>query len=325
VLGVWLALTVSRKAALRFAIGLAPAVAGIAWLNGVLYESPFISGYGTTGDLYSLAFFGTNVRQFAAWMADVETPIVASAALYFAAPRAFPTPQIPRARLLLGGSLAVVILSYVFYEPFDVWWYLRFLLPMWPVLMLLTAVVLDALVHRWGGRFSPVAIGALVVLLAYHGVHLAAERGVFDLGRGERRYIDVGRFVASHTEPDAVMLSLQHSGSLRLYGGRLTLRYAVLDPLWLDRTVGHLQSIGRHPYFVLDGDEVEAFRRRFGAANRSGALDWPPLATLGAVVSIYDPIARAQEPPLAIASTRGARGWWICDPPQSWPPLLRMK
>jgi hypothetical protein len=308
-----------------FALGVAPAVLGIAWLNGVLYGSPFVSGYGTTGSLYSWRFLGTNVRQFAAWIADVETPIVALAALYFAAPRVFPPPQIPRARLLLGGTLGVVILSYIFYRPYDVWWYLRFLLPMWPVLMLMTAAVLDALVRRWTGRFAPVAIGALVVVLAYHGVHVAAERSVFDLGRGERRYIDLGRFVASHTEPDAVILALQHSGSVRLYGGRLTLRYAVLDPLWLDRVVSYLQSIGRHPYFVLDGGEVEAFRQRFGADNRSGALDWPPLATLGAVVSIYDPIERKPDSPLAIGSTRGAHGWWRCDPPQSWPPVLRMK
>ena len=330
VLGVWLAMTGGARATrdalpIRFAIGLMPGVIGIAWLNGVLYESPLVSGYGTTGDLYSLRFFGTNLRQFATWMADVETPIVAIAALYFVAPSFVPEPQIPRARLLLAGSLAVVMLSYVFYRPFDAWWYLRFLLPMWPVLMLLTAVVLEALAGRWAGRFSSVAIGALVVLLAYHGVHAAVARSVFDLGRGERRYVDVGRFLASHTEPDAVMLSLQHSGSVRLYAGRLTLRYAALDPLWLDRAVSYLQSIGRHPYFVLDGAEVDAFRRRFGAANRSGLLDWPPLATLGGVVSIYDPIGRRMESPLAIAGTRGARGGWACDRPQSWPPVLLMK
>jgi hypothetical protein len=118
---------------------------------------------------------------------------------------------------------------------------------------------------------------------------------------------------------------MQHSGSLRLYAGRQTLRYDVLDPLWLDRVVDHLQSIGRHPYFVLDGEEVTAFRQRFGAVNRTGALDWPPLATLGTNVSVYDPIERGREAPLAIASTRGRRAWWPCDPPQSWPPVLRMR
>ena len=50
---------------------------------------------------------------------------------------------------------------------------------------------------------------------------------------------------------------MQHSGSLRLYADRLTLRYDALDPLWLDRVVAYLQSIGRRPYYVLDGAEVD--------------------------------------------------------------------
>jgi hypothetical protein len=88
--------------------------------------------------------------------------------------------------------------------------------------------------------------------------------------------------------------------------------------------VAHLQSIGRRPYFVLDGGEVEAFRRRFGAANRSGTLDWPPMAMLGSTIAVYDPIDRRPgASPLAIASTRGAH--LLCDAPQSWPPVLRMK
>jgi hypothetical protein len=86
----------------------------------------------------------------------------------------------------------------------------------------------------------------------------------------------------------------------------------------------YLQSIGRRPYYVLDGGEVEAFRRRFGAANHAGALDWPPLATLRGTIAVYDPIDRRSDAlPLAIASTRGSHA--LCDAPQIWPPVLRMK
>src|SRR6185295_7507765 len=237
----------------RFAIGIAPAIAGIAWLNARLYESPLTSGYGTTADYYSLAFLSTNARQFATWMAEVETPVVALAVLYFVAPRLFPPARIRFARLLLGGSLALVIASYLFYRPFDAWWYLRFLLPMWPAMMLLTTAALDALARRWLRPIYPIAIAAAAAFLAWHGVHTAARRSAFDLGRGERRYIDVARFAASHTDADAVILGVQHTGSLRIYANRLTLRYDLLEPAWLDRAVDYLQSIGRRPYFVLDG------------------------------------------------------------------------
>src|SRR5207247_7536666 len=117
----------SYGAATRFAIALVPSIAGIGWLNGQLYESPLTSGYGTTADYYSLGYLSTNVRQFATWMTDVETPVVALAGVYFVAPRLFPPAKIPLARLLLGGSVAGVILSYLFYRPYDAWWYLRFL------------------------------------------------------------------------------------------------------------------------------------------------------------------------------------------------------
>ena len=314
-----------RSHVVRFLFGVAPAVLGIGWLNAQLYESAVTFGYGTARDFYSFAYFFTNVRQFAAWTMEVETPVVLLAALSLAAPRLFPPARIRFARLLLGGSMAAVVLSYLFYRPFGAWWFLRFLLPMWPVLMLLTAASLDGMARRWLKPAHPVVIAAAAALLAWHGLRTAADRSAFDLGRGERRYIDVARFIADHTEPDAVVLSLQHSGSLRLYAGRLTLRYDLLDPRWLDRTAEHLRSTGRRPYFVLDGAEVEAFTRRFGGRNRLGALDWPPMAMLGSTVAIYDPIDQKRDtPPLVIARTRNRRGSWLCDPPQVCPAVGRL-
>ena len=168
--------------------------------------------------------------------------------------------------------------------------------------------------HRGRGRCNRVAWRQDGRRSLTRSISAAASAGI----------VDVARFVAAHTDPAAVILSVQHSGSLRLYADRLTLRYDALDPLWLDRVVAYLESIGRRPYYVLDGGEVDAFRQRFGAANRAGALDWPPVATLGGSIAVYDPIGRGGDAsPLAIASTRAAHAF--CDPPQSWPPVLRMK
>jgi hypothetical protein len=308
----------------RASLGAAVSVAGIALLNAHVYESALTSGYGTPSDLYALAYAPANARQFATWIAEVETPVVVLGALFFVAPGLFPSSPVRLLRVLLAGWIATVLGSYLFYQPFDVWWYLRFLLPMWPAMMLLTAAAIEAISRRWLRPVYPFAIAGMAGFLAWHGLKTAVDRSVFDLGRSERRYVDVARFVAGHTDPDAVILSVQHSGSLRLYADRLTLRYDALDPLWLDRTVDYLQSIGRRPYYVLDGGEVESFRRRFGGANAAGTLDWPPIATLGGTIAVYDAVDRRPGPsPLAIAATRGSRG--LCDAPQNWPPVLRMK
>jgi len=322
--------------AVRFVIGAVPAAAGIAALDARLYESPLTTGYGTPGDLF-VGDVATNLSNYGRWIADVETPIVALAIVYVAAPRLFPPPRVRLARLLIGGTIAATLASYVFYRPFDVWWYLRFLLPMWPAMMLATSAAIDGILARslrshgsgsaqWAARAHAIAMTAIVAAIAWHGLRVAASRSVFDLWRTERRYIDVARFVADRTEPDAVVLSHQHSGSLRFYGDRLTLRFDVLDPVWLDRALGYLQSIGRRPYLVLDGGEVDAFRRRFAAVSRAGALDWPPIATLNGVVYVYDPLRRdAAGSTIAIASTRGSRALLACDAPHNRPPVRRMK
>ena len=75
--------------------------------------------------------------------------------------------------------------------------------------------------------------------------------------RGEGRYHDGETSFAAHAGPYDVRLSVQHSGSLRIYAAGLTLRYEARDPLWLDRAIAHLRSIGRRHYYVLDGDEVD--------------------------------------------------------------------
>jgi hypothetical protein len=317
---VLLAWTAQRdwRSTLRLSLGMAPGIAGIAALNTYLYGSPLLAGYGSAADLYSLSYGLTNARQYLSWLIDVETPIVPFAALFFIAPVFVGPPRVRSPRLLLGGALVVEALAYLFYKPFDAWWYLRFLLPMWPVLMVLTAAGILAVLGRWTGRASPLIAALLIVFLAQHGLATAAARGVFEFGPGERKYGDVARFISDQTDPQAVLLSVQHSGSLRLYTGRLTLKYDVLDPLWLDRTVAYLQSIDRHPYIVLDAAEVDGFRRRFAESNRLGALDWAPMAVLPGASFVYDtgdPTRMAT--PVRIASTADDRR--VCHVPAgSW-------
>src|SRR5438105_14733780 len=122
---------------------------------------------------------------------------------------------------------------------------------MWPVMMLATAAVVDTGLGKLPRAAYAISLAIIVAALAFNGIRSAASRSTFALGRGERRYIDVARFIADHTEPDAVVLGLQHTGSLRVYAGRLTMKYDVLEPAWPARAVEFLPSNGRQQYFVL--------------------------------------------------------------------------
>jgi hypothetical protein len=78
---------------------------------------------------------------------------------------------------------------------------------MWPVVMVLMTVAMADLFASsrslWRPRWVRWVTWTTVLLLAFNGVRVARARSTFELARGERRYIDVARFVASHTDENA--------------------------------------------------------------------------------------------------------------------------
>jgi hypothetical protein len=325
----WRAMRRVPMRTLRLALGLAPAVAGIAWFNVYLYGSPLVSGYGSLDYLYSPNHVSRNVTQFTTWMLETQTPIVFASLLFFVAPGWMGEARLPAPRILLGGVMLALVASYLFYIPFDHWSYLRFLLPMWPPLMLTTALALDAAARRWRSPSFPAAhlVAAVCVALAcWQGVSTAVDRNAFNLWRGEQRYVDVAHYLAAHTDARSVVVSWQHSGSIRHYGDRLTLRWDHLHPAWLDGAAEYLTATGHHPYIVVDVEEVEQFIGRFRPQNRLGALDWTPMAVLGrSRVAIYDAGDRSPRQTDVITDSGRGRAGWRCPMPQRWPMPLRME
>src|SRR6185295_15164902 len=177
------------------------------------------------------------------------------------------------------------------------------------------------------GALPQVLALACVALAVWRGIGIAVERGTFNLWRGERKYADVGRYLSDHTDARAVILSFQHSGSIRLYADRLTLRWDQLDVAWLDRAIEYLISVGRDPYIVVDGDEAKLFRELFGKQNQLGRLDWTPMAALQRrePVLIFDAADRRARQTEAIADSGEGPAGWRCSQPQRWPPRLRME
>jgi hypothetical protein len=278
---------------------LMPTAAGaiaVAIINTRLYGSPLASGYDLT-DGFLLSYVVPNLRRYVWWLVSAETPFALAGLACLAIPsaRIWRTRSSREALWLFGGVAAAVWISYLLYVPWGAWWYLRFLLPTWPMMALGTAS-LAAAVYR---ARPPVLRGAVVVVLVaigVSGVTQAAQRATFSVARGESKYVEVAKTVESLTGPDDVIISAQHSGSLRYYAGRLTLRWDVGDPAWLDRTVDWLAAHGHHPYFVLEPQEVDELRARYGARNASARLDWTPMVSFrGGAITMYDGVRRDRE------------------------------
>jgi hypothetical protein len=65
---------------------------------------------------------------------------------------------------------------------------------------------------------------------------------------------------------------------VRFYSGRLTLRYDLLEPDWLDRSLDTLKQFGFEPYALLEDWEEAKFRERFRGQRTVRLLDSPPMA-----------------------------------------------
>ena len=92
--------------------------------------------------------------------------------------------------------------------------------------------------------------GAAIIALGVWNIHTAEQRGAFEQRQAARHEAPVGRLVRAHTERNSVVLAFERSGSLRYYAGRMTLRYDVLEPDWLDRAV--TTGFPSYPWYVSD-------------------------------------------------------------------------
>jgi hypothetical protein len=268
-----------------FAIASLPGAMAVASVNNTLYGSPLMSGYGELGPGFRLEYASVNFRNYAAWWLESQGPFA------FVFPAAFwfwrkASPMRREFLVVVGFALGVWLL-YVFYLPFETWWFLRFLVAGVPVVFLLGA---DA-VSRAAGKTATVrvvALGAFTVIVGSHVSRFIDTRDILDIGRGERRYIEPALHIASAVPPDAVILAMQHSGSLRYYTGRLILRWDALDPAWLDRAVTFLRGRGIPTYLVIESWEDERIRARFAGQQTLADLDRGPIATArGGDVRIY--------------------------------------
>ena len=287
------------RSSVEFAAGTAPGVIAIAILNRYLYGSPLESGYGAASTIYHVRYLTANLARYPRWLIETQTPFILAAFVVLARPRllspgAF---DVRRARVGLSAYLALLIVPYLFYLPFDGWWYLRFLLPGFSLLLVLAA----GAVRRLRVSLTPelqFALFAITVLFVFEfELTTAQQQGVLNSRVSEQRYVVIAHDVRAITPPNAIYLSMQHSGSLRYYTHRITARYDSLPFDAVDTAVDILRARGFHPYFLLEQWEEGQFRERF-KHNVDGRLDWNPVRRWNTPVpvALYDPPLRPPAP-----------------------------
>ena len=147
-------------------------------------------------------------------------------------------------------------------------------------------------------------LGAIVAVVVFAiRVNDVRERALLTLWRGGVVYASAAEYVRTQLPANAVVLTVQHSGSIRYYANRLTLRWDLLPAEWWPRALDVLTERGYRPYLLVSVFEEEQLRRQFGFSD---AEDGP--GTLVALMSdpeqlrLYDPLRLSGSRPDAITA-----------------------
>lgn len=269
-----------RRAAIvrlaAFSVATLPGIAAVALIYQHLYGSPFESGYGRTAELYVLSRIPENLRLYTTWLVQSHTLLALCGLAAALLPLRVIWGRAPERSALVTVAVftAAVWLSYCAWAVFDAWWFTRFLLATWPFIMLGVGAVLMHVVRAPipGAR---VMVAVFVVVVGVVQFRFGVSHGVFALGDANRRFIGVSQMVQRTTGPRSVVFSLDFSGSIRYYGGRMTLNYSQLDEDRLDEAVTWFTQRGVRAYAALAEIEVAAFKERFAPAVALRSLDYP--------------------------------------------------
>jgi hypothetical protein len=267
-----------------FGVGALPGVVFVLVAQNVMFGSPFRSGYGDLGELFAVAHMAPNAQRYFSWLLGTHTPAILLALGAPLLTRGFNQ----RVAWLLVAFAAATTACYLPYVVFDAWWYLRFLLPAVPPLLILMMTTFVEAGQRVTGRAMPVVVVAATCALAWFFVETASQRQVFELRHLESRFRVAGEYAAT-LPPNAVILTEYQSGSVRFYSGRSSVRWSEIDPARLQEALAFLRRHGRKPYFLFERSEEAAFKAHFASHDPLGTLEWPPVADIDRVVHVFDP------------------------------------
>jgi hypothetical protein len=260
------ALSTPGERSRRAAVAMLPVVLAIVALGSiqwVRYGSPFASGYGAIQDLFSWSNLWPNIERYPGWMFETHTPLIA---LFIVAPAWFLRDRKHRNFMFLLWAYAIAVvaayLPYVYFQTFE-WTYTRFLLPGIPIMWLLALSAFERPARRMPNPTKAAIAVPLVLGVAGFCVYVVQARSVFDLRLGERKYVDTANYVREALPSNALLICMQHSGSLWFYTSSPILRWDYIEPPRLGDVLRWAAERAYTPFLIVDREEYDRILERF--------------------------------------------------------------
>ena len=242
-----------------FVLGGLPGAAFLLITNQIAYGQGVTSGYGNVGPLFRLSYLAPSLWNYLCWLPVTVGPLLAA---WLAWPLAFRRHR--EAALLLTLWVTPLACVYaLFKHTHETWWYLRFLLPIFPALLIGALQV----VTPWLGSSKRQLTWALVTGLfcGYWNLRLQATQ----IGSVDLAYRQVARWTRKHFEPNSTVITMQMSGCLTYYTPFSLLRWDTMKADDWPRLLDWCERNQRPLYAVVFPFEIDD-----GALRRCPRGNW---------------------------------------------------
>ena len=255
------------------------ALPGVSWqlANGVImYGSMLKTGYGEIGASFDWA----NV--WPSWCNYAFTfPRVLPLAFGLGLLPWWPWRTRGRVGVALTVMTAILLGFYSFYNiTHEVWWYLRFVLPVVPVLIALVLGSLEGFATRLGRPLKAAWLvpTVVIVLSVFPELWWARKQHVLLMKSFQQPYADAGQWAQANLPAGTAVAAMHLSGTLYFYTDNPIVRWDLVSAEDVVAMRGVVSGSGRSIYaMVHPADDAGQFRERL-------PWRWDKVAEVGGVV-----------------------------------------
>jgi len=251
-----------------------PSALFLGYYNWRVYGSPWTIGYTGVSNVMGATFVPHNLVHFARWIPTLQSPL---SVLLFIAP--FTALGRQRNVAVLFSWATALIGFYLFYfHSGEHWWYLRFILPAFPVFIAGGLLVLESIARSTGLRTRVTGVALALILVS--GIAWEARQirplQVMHLKGVESTYPDAAQWAKANLPANSVIFCMQVSGAFFYYTDFVLFRWEQIDVNKYAQALEAIAKEKRPIYAVLYPFEVPQALETIGG-------QWTKLATVGQV------------------------------------------
>jgi len=247
-----------------------PGAVFLGFYNHHVYGAILTTGYGDVGAAFSRHNVPHNVQHILGWSWRLLTPLIGTVmALPFLARKWTKEAVV----LSVWAGLLIGFYSF-YYHTGETWWYLRFILPAFPILILGAIAGAQEIMSR--AKFAPtIGLAAVLVVLLPWETKFNRELHSGAIQGEEMTYRQSADWVRHNLPVQSAIFCMQVSGALYFYTDFLLVRWDTIEPGSIAPLLGVLRDQHRPVYAVLYEFEAK------GALARIGG-EWKKITTVGA-------------------------------------------